>query len=203
MFESKNPKALLSRGEAVVEFMNRAGYDGMTLGDNAFTGFSLEDIQRCMKRFRFPVLSANLIIAESNEPLALPYWIYHCGKASIGVIGVYDEENLSHAGIAVAKAKTVVRYYIEKLKDKVDCLVVLSHEGLEKDRKLAESEKGIDVIIGGSSNAELFTPEVVEESLIVQAGSLGKYVGVLLLHIDLESNKIRSWKGWLQPTAKE
>ena len=47
-------------GRAVVDFMNRAGYDGYTPGDNEFVEFRLEDVLANVRRFSFPTLSANL-----------------------------------------------------------------------------------------------------------------------------------------------
>ena len=103
-FEIKVPKAALTRGEALVEFMNRAGYDVMTLGDNAFDGFTLPDIQRCMAQFTFPILNANLVVQKTGSPLALPYFVFTRNGATIGVIGIYDEEPLTGAGLLKADA---------------------------------------------------------------------------------------------------
>jgi len=52
-----------SSGEAVVEFMNRAGYDAMTVGNHDFD-HGMEAVVNIVKTADFPVLGANII--ESN-----------------------------------------------------------------------------------------------------------------------------------------
>ncbi len=203
MFESKVPKVITSRGRIVVDFMNQAGYDAMTLGDNAFKIFPLEDIERCIKKFRFPVLLSNLEKKSDENPLSLPYFIFNCNGARLGVIGLYDEESLDAAGIKILPPPKTLQRYISLLKNKVDCIIVLSHSGIDKDLKLAGQIDGIDVIVGGSSEVELHNPKKEGDTLIVQAGHYGMYVGALHLSIDTEKNAISKWKGGLIPTSSD
>lgn len=201
-FESRSSEAMNSRGQAVVDLMNRAGYDGMTLGDNAFRGFALEDVRRCIQEFRFPVLNANLVGTGNGDPITLPYWVYHIGPACIGVIGVYGEEPLRDAGLHVIKPGAVLEYYAYHLRGKVDCIVALTHAGLEGDRKLAKTVPILDVIVGGSSNHALKEPVIEGDSIIVQAGSLGRYVGVLELTIDLDEDRVADYQGRLHSVSE-
>jgi 2',3'-cyclic-nucleotide 2'-phosphodiesterase (5'-nucleotidase family) len=68
--------------------------------------------------------------------------------------------------------------------------VVLSHLGLDADRETAENVSGIDVIVGGHSHTALANPLRVKETIIVQAGAYGAYLGVLQLKIDPSTHKI-------------
>ncbi|MBI1386916.1 MAG: hypothetical protein GC154_00525 [bacterium] len=202
-FESKTYAALANEGQAVVDFMNRLGYDGMTLGGNAFHGFRLKDVRRCIQRFQFPVLCANVVDAKLGDPLALPYWTYAVRGARIGVVGAYDDEPLNDAGLHVIQSQPVVEYYAYQLKNKVDLVVALTHEGLEKDKELVDEIPIIDVIIGGSSEDAMTEPLKYKDTLIVQAGSLGRNIGVLELDIDLEANRVASYQGRLAPVEPE
>jgi 2',3'-cyclic-nucleotide 2'-phosphodiesterase (5'-nucleotidase family) len=58
-----------------------------------------------------------------------------------------------------------------------DLLVVLSHIGIGQDRKLAETVPGIDLIIGGHTHDVLECGERVGDTLLVQAGSHGRFWG--------------------------
>jgi len=49
-FESKIPGAVANGGREVVDFMNRAGYDGYAPGDNEFVEFRLEDVLANVRR---------------------------------------------------------------------------------------------------------------------------------------------------------
>lgn len=200
MFESKVTAVLQARGKPVVQFMNAAGYDGMTLGDNAFDGFTLDDLRACMDAFRFPVLSANLFTKNDGAPLTLPYWIYHIQGAVIGVVGIYDEESLALAGIQVGDPVYALQHYAKHLRARVDCLAVLSHSGLASDRKLASAVSGLDLIIGGSSQDALQQPVRVGTTSIVQAGAYGYYVGAVQLRIDTRRHRVIECQGWLIPT---
>lgn len=200
MFEGKSEEALRTRGQAIVDFMNEADYDGMTFGDNAFDGFSLDDLYRCIQRFSFPVISCNLVNKSNGDPITVPYWIYERGGASVGVIGIYDEESVEDAGVIAINANPVLDFYVHHLKNKVDLLVVLSHAGLKQDKEFAKEFPLVDVIIGGSSNDALDPPETVGDVIVAQAGNHGEYVGVLQVEVDPEANRVLSHQGWLVPT---
>ncbi len=203
MFDSDVPSVIQSKGEVIVTFMNQAGYDGMTVGDNAFQRFHVSQMIECFDRFHFPVLSANLTLEDGGEPLCLPYWIYTVNGIQIGVIGVYNEESLAHAGLKILDANYLIRHYLARLKNRVDCLVVLSHEGISKDRKLAKDVSGIDVIIGGSSHIALQQPEQIGQTILAHAGEHGQFVGVVILRINPETNRVESSSGYLKPAHVE
>lgn len=199
MFESESDEAKTTKGRAVVDLMNKAGYDGMTFGDGAFRGFDLEDIRRCIQEFRFPVLSSNLVSSDNGDPITVPYWIYTIGSVRLGVIGAYNDEPLRDSGLHAIDSQTVIEYYAYHLKGKVDCIVALTHEGLKNDKALVKAVPVVNVIVGGSSNDALEEPVKMEDAIIVQAGSVGRYVGVLNLVIDLNEDMIVDYSGRLEP----
>lgn len=74
-----------------------------------------------------------------------------------------------------------------------DLIICLSHSGLEKDDdgqwsgedvKLAEKLDGIDIIISGHTHTMLTHPLMINETLIVQTGSYGRYIGKLEILMD-------------------
>src|SRR6202790_958874 len=75
--------------------------------------------------------------------------------------------------------------------DKVDAVVLLSHNGMDVDLKLASRVSGIDVILGGHTHDAVPQPLPVTNAggttLVTNAGSSGKFLGVL----DLELTKGR------------
>lgn len=196
-FEGDVSRVRETRGMAVVEFMNEAGYDGMTLGDNAFEALSISDVRKCIQSFNFPVLSSNLLDERDANPFALPYWVYTINRITLGVIGVFDEDE--HAGVKIVNPIAVARHYIDLLKNKVDCVILLTHQGLKKDREMAEKIPGIDVIIGGSTQVALESPILIGTTIITQAGEYGKYVGVLQLKVNTSLNRVEAFTGELVP----
>ncbi|MFQ6126353.1 MAG: bifunctional metallophosphatase/5'-nucleotidase [Candidatus Heimdallarchaeota archaeon] len=85
-------------------------------------------------------------------------------------------------------------------KDEYDVVVLLSHLGLEKDKKIASKNPNIDIIIGGHSHISLKEPIVENQTIICQAGKYGKYLGELILEYDNESRSNRDFKGRLIPS---
>ena len=77
--------------------------------------------------------------------------------------------------------------------------MVLSHLGAKEDEKLAEEVKGIDVIVGGHSHTKMKSGRKVGDTIIVQAGAQGKYLGELDLNVDPETKKIVSHDAHLIP----
>src|ERR1700687_2558795 len=71
--------------------------------------------------------------------------------------------------------------------DKVDAVLLLSHNGMDVDLKLASRVSGIDVILGGHTHDAVPQPIPVTNAggttLVTNAGSSGKFLGVLDLQI--------------------
>ena len=71
--------------------------------------------------------------------------------------------------------------------DKVDAVLLLSHNGMDIDLKLASRITGIDVILGGHTHDAVPQPIAVKNAggvtLVTNAGSNGKFLGVLDLEL--------------------
>ena len=65
--------------------------------------------------------------------------------------------------------------------------VLLSHSGLMTDKEIAARFPAIDIIIGGHSQHELHEAVIVGNTIIVQAGGSGRYVGRLDLKFKNDS----------------
>jgi sulfur-oxidizing protein SoxB len=67
--------------------------------------------------------------------------------------------------------------------DQVDAIILLSHNGMDVDLKLASRVSGIDFILGGHTHDGVPVPVAVTNSggttVVTNAGSNGKFVGVL------------------------
>jgi sulfur-oxidizing protein SoxB len=61
--------------------------------------------------------------------------------------------------------------------------VLLSHNGMDVDLKLATRVRGIDAILGGHTHDGVPAPVLVGKTLVTNAGSNGKFLGVLDLQV--------------------
>lgn len=70
-----------------------------------------------------------------------------------------------------------------RAEEKPDAVILLSHNGMDVDLKLASRVRGIDVILGGHTHDGMPIPVEVSnaggKTVVTNAGSNGKFVGVL------------------------
>ncbi len=80
-------------------------------------------------------------------------------------------------------------------------VVVLSHNGMDVDLKMASRVTGIDAIFGGHTHDGIPFPSQVKNAkgttLVTNAGSNGKFLGVM--DFDVKNGKIAAWKYRLMP----
>lgn len=169
---------------------------------------SKKDVLNLLKIAKFKILGANTNIPQTNEEnksidnKIISSYVQEQNNEKFGVIGLIPEDLLKHISNPKeyddfqmkSKQETVseVQQEIDKFKQQgINKVIVLSHNGYEKDVELAKSVEGIDVIIGGHSHDLLkgvekdknifYSPKTGDPTIITQAGKDGKYYGVLNL----------------------
>jgi sulfur-oxidizing protein SoxB len=84
-------------------------------------------------------------------------------------------------------------------------VVLLSHNGMDVDLKLASRVRGIDAILGGHTHDGVPAPMVVKnpggQTLVTNAGSNGKFLGVL--DLDVKGGKVADYRYRLLPVFSE
>ncbi len=178
-----------ARGGAMVDFFNYLKYDGQTLGNHEFD-ISLDNTRALMKLAKYPIFSANLFSTDGELFTAEPYHIYKKGGLKIGVIGVIvdDLPNYINAPqknqLKVKPSASVIDSLATILDPKTDLLIVISHCGIEIDRRIAQKVgPKIDLIIGGHSHTTLKKAQFENGVLIVQTGSKLRNLGRIDLTI--------------------
>ena len=85
--------------------------------------------------------------------------------------------------------------------EKPDVVVVISHNGMDVDLKMASVVSGIDAIFGGHTHDGVPTPSVVKnkggQTLVTNAGSNGKFLGAMQL--DVRNGKVQDFRYKLLP----
>lgn len=72
--------------------------------------------------------------------------------------------------------------------------ILLSHSGLDADKKIAKAYGAIDLIVGGHSQNMLAEPVKVNSVLIVQAGSDAGYVGEMRFTVKRKKFKLKGYE---------
>jgi 2',3'-cyclic-nucleotide 2'-phosphodiesterase (5'-nucleotidase family) len=71
-----------------------------------------------------------------------------------------------------------------RTKEKVDLVVLISHLGFPQDMKMLSEVQGIDVCLSGHTHHRLYKPVIQGETLVIQSGCHGSFLGCLDLEIE-------------------
>jgi len=203
-------------GEPVLDLMNEVPYDAMCMGNREFH-FLRAGLESKTSRARFPVLSANLrgtgeevtgyrlqvtgegpSVPNTQHPSpntrVVPCVILDRGGVRMGVFGLsipcITQRMLTRrlADFCFEAPIEAAGGIVPRLRDECDLVVALTHIGIKRDRELAASVPGIDLILGGHTHAVTETPERVGQTWILHHGSHCKYVG--RVEVEISSGRI-------------
>lgn len=181
-----------------LQVMEFQGYDAITLGNHEFDK-GLEYIKKSASSSQIPFLSANVkFYDEELEKLINDYIIKDINGIKVAIIGVLNSAVKATSSVnpnlydVYDEIKTL-RKVVKIVDKKSDLIIVLSHCGLEKDKKIAQAVNNIDLIVGGHSHTMIETPIKIRKNngqtvLISQNGEFGTVVGQWDLNV--ENDKI-------------
>lgn len=167
------------KAKLIARAFNTMGIDAMTVGA-ADLAFGVPFLTQ-MAAEGLPLLSANISDAQSGQPLFPGSTIKVVGDYRIGIIGISPRE-LAGLGVAVEDPAAAVGRQLATLQGQnVDFVLLLSAMGFPSTQDLVKKVPGVDLaVVSGSSR--LTDPPVLEGStLVMEAGSRSKAVGVLEL----------------------
>jgi len=177
------------KGFPMIELMNMLQFDATAIGNHEFDmGQELQNKRR--KQANFPYISCNIDASGAVVMQPEPYILLEAGKIKIPVLGVIQlgENGLpdSHPsrleGLKFTDGVQKAKEFLW-LKDKYGMLVCLSHLGVKTDEILAKTYPEFDVIIGGHSHTTMNKPMMVNNVMIVHAGSGLRQVGLTTLQV--------------------
>ena len=193
-------------GKPMIEVMNKQGYDAATLGNHDFD-WGVDALQNMIQNADFPFLAAN-IKDKHGKPLpnTQPFVIKELPGLKVGLVGVItpetaeisNDDNVRQMDFQdpVASLSATIP---EMKRQGAELIVVLSHSGLEQDKRIAEKVKGVDLIVGGHSHHTLDKPIEIGKTLIVQTGFGGRNIGKVQLTWDPSKKQVIKGNGSLIP----
>jgi sulfur-oxidizing protein SoxB len=211
--------AYWTRGKDMVEASNILGVDVMT-GHWEFT-YHAEEILENISEFNGEFLAQNVKVSQDalfegspayNEDTGhafKPYTIKEIGGGRVAIIGqAFPYTPIANPsrfipdwtfGIQAQELQGLIDQI--RSTEKPDAVVLLSHNGMDVDLKLAATVTGLDAILGGHTHDGIPKPvEVKNQSgmtLVTNAGSNGKYVGVL--DLELGQGHVKGYRYHLLP----
>jgi len=153
-------------------------------------------------------VAQNVVDNEFEENVFQPYVIKEINGVPTAIIGQsFPYTPIANPRFMVPNWSFGIRddsmqEFVDQARDKgAQVVVVLSHNGMDVDLKMASRVTGIDAIMGGHTHDAV--PEAIEisnaggKTLVINSGSNGKFLGVL--DFDVKDGKVRDYKFKLLP----
>jgi sulfur-oxidizing protein SoxB len=185
--------SLWTQGRDMIEACQQLGVDLMT-AHWEFTYGDKRVLEAIKSLGRIEFLAQNVKTADFGDPVFKPYVMREMNGVPVAIIGqafpYTPIANPRHFvpewtfGIQEAELQAVVN---EARSKGARAVVLLSHNGMDVDVKLAGRVRGIDAIMGGHTHDGVPVPVVVNnaggKTIVTNAGSNGKFLSVLDLNV--------------------
>jgi sulfur-oxidizing protein SoxB len=176
--------ALWTRGEDMRGAQQRLGVDYMTAHWEFTYG------QKPIQASPIKVLAQNVRTADFEDPVFEAYALRSVNGVPVAIIGqAFPYTPIANPRYFVSDwtfgiQEGRLQKIIDELRAKgAKVVVLLSHNGSHVDLKLAGRVRGLDAILGGHTHDPMPQPVRVGSTLVTNAGSHGKFLGVLDLQV--------------------
>jgi S-sulfosulfanyl-L-cysteine sulfohydrolase len=201
--------SLWTQGRDMMEAQKLLGVDIMT-GHWEFT-YGAERVKEAVEKElagKIEFLAQNIKTTDFGDPVFKSYTIRELAGVPVAVIGqAFPYTPIANPrwmipdwsfGIEEQRLQETVN---EVRANGAQVVVLLSHNGMDVDVKLAARVRGIDAIMGGHTHDGVPAPVVVQngggKTLVTNAGSNGKFLAVL--DLDVKAGRVADYRYRLLP----
>lgn len=201
--------SLWTRGQDMIDACRLLGVDIMT-GHWEFT-YGMERVKQVVEndfKGRTEFLAQNVKTADFGDPVFAPYTLREINGIRCAIIGqAFPYTPIANPRYFVADWSFGIQdENLQKMVDEVrgkgaQVVVLLSHNGMDVDLKMATRVRGIDAIFGGHTHdgvpAAVPVANAGGKTLVTNAGSNGKFLGVM--DFDVKAGKVADFRYRLVP----
>ena len=201
--------ALWPKGQDMVDACKLLGVEVMT-GHWEFA-LGAERVQQVVDndfKGRIDFIAQNVKTADFGDPVFPPYVIKTMNGVPVAIIGqAFPYTPIANPRYFVPEwsfgiqEETLQRAADEARAKGAQAVILLSHNGMDVDLKLAARVRGIDAILGGHTHDGMPAPVIVSnaggKTLGTNAGSNGKFLGVL--DLEVKGGKVADFRYRLLP----
>ncbi|HEY8245630.1 MAG TPA: thiosulfohydrolase SoxB [Casimicrobiaceae bacterium] len=205
--------SLWTRGQDMIDAQKLLGVDVMT-GHWEFT-YGAERVKQVVKEDfagKVDFLAQNVKTTDFGDPVFAPYVTPDINGVLIAIIGqAFPYTPIANPRYFVPEwTFGIQEQELQKVVDQarasgVAAVVLLSHNGMDVDLKLASRVTGIDAILGGHTHDGVPQPTLVSnragKTIVTNAGSNGKFLAVL--DLDVRDGKVADFRYRLLPVFSE
>jgi sulfur-oxidizing protein SoxB len=201
--------ALWTRGQDMVDAAKLLGVDIMT-GHWEFT-LGMDRVKEIVEKDfagKVEFLAQNVKTADFGDPVFKPYTIRTINGVPVAIIGqAFPYTPIANPRYFVADwtfgiQDEAMQKVVDEARAKgAQAVVVLSHNGMDVDLKMASRVTGIDAILGGHTHDGMPVASIVANksgrTIVTNAGSNGKFLGVL--DLDVKNGRLADFRWHLLP----
>jgi len=201
--------ALWTNGQDMVDACLELGVDvmtahwEMTLGDKRVKEIVENDFKG-----KVDFVAQNIKTTDFGDQVFSPYVLKEMNGVSVAIIGqAFPYTPIANPRYLVPEwsfgiqEENMQKMVNEARSKGAKVVVLLSHNGMDVDLKLASRIRGIDAIMGGHTHDGMPVPTIVEnpggKTLVTNAGSNSKFLGVL--DFDVRAGEVKGFKYRLLP----
>jgi S-sulfosulfanyl-L-cysteine sulfohydrolase len=185
-----------SKGEALLAILNKLGFTAM-VGHWDFA-YGPVQVNKLAEALNYPMLGIN-VFKEDGSLFLPPYIITEVENTKIAIIGICSNiidktmpDNFSE-GLKITDGMKELPLMIEQVKQEgAHLIMLLSHNGFPQDAAMVSEIPGIDICLSAHTHNRLYEPAKIKETIIIQCGCHGSFLGHLTLNI--EQHKIVDYK---------
>jgi S-sulfosulfanyl-L-cysteine sulfohydrolase len=201
--------SLWTNAQDMVDACKLLGVDVMTAHWEMTYGMKrVQEIVEKDLKGRIDFVAQNVVTSDFGDQVFPAYTIKEMNGVKVAVIGqAFPYTPIANPRHMVAdwsfgiKDDTMQKWVDEARGKGAQVVVVLSHNGMDVDLKMASRVRGIDAIMGGHTHDGVPAPSIVKNAggttLVTNAGSNGKFLGVL--DFDIKGGKIADFRYKLLP----
>ncbi len=201
--------ALWTRGQDMIDAQKELGVDIMT-GHWEFT-LGADRVKEVVEKDfagKVEFLAQNVRTADFSDPVFKPFTLRTINGVPVAILGqAFPYTPIANPRYFVAdwtfgiQEETMQKAVDEARAAGAQAVVLLSHNGMDVDLKLASRVTGIDAILGGHTHDGVPQPTIVAnragKTIVTNAGSNGKFLAVL--DLDVKGGKVADFRYRLLP----
>ncbi len=201
--------SLWTKGQDMIDAQKQLGVDLMT-GHWEFT-LGAERVKQVVEndfKGRIEFIAQNVKTADFGDPVFASYSMRRMNGVPVAIIGqAFPYTPIANPRYFVAEwnfgiQEEAMQKTVDEARNQgAQAVVLLSHNGMDVDLKMASRVRGIDAILGGHTHDGVPAPIIVKnpggQTVVTNAGSNGKFLGVL--DLDIKGGKVADFRYVLLP----
>jgi sulfur-oxidizing protein SoxB len=201
--------SLWTKGQDMVDACKLLGVNMMTSHwEHTFGARRVQEIVEKDLKGNMEFLAQNIKTTDFEDMVFKPYALREMNGVQVAVIGqAFPYTPIANPRYMVPDWTFGIQdEHMQKMVDEArgkgaQVVVVLSHNGMDVDIKMASRVRGIDAILGGHTHDGMPAPTIVKngagQTLVTNAGSNSKFLGVL--DFDVRGGKVQDFRYKLLP----